>query len=268
MKECKKYQKNLVAFLYGELQGDEKKRLESHLNTCSLCRSELDRLKEVKNGADSLNPEIENVMASIDWEALQEKISEAAFEEGTSMIRQSWLRSFLQSIFQPKLRPVYAGLFLGILIGAAVFFMIFRTPHLQVVKNGEIIVPQSFLEWAELEMARRNTIDYLERSQYLLLDFVQSSLDESAGFWQSNYASQKARDLLSKKKYINQQLDKFHMAKAKAICDQIELLFFELAQISEQISMAELKRIQDLIVERQILLKIKIVKKELEKSEV
>jgi len=73
---------------------------------------------------------------------------------------------------------------------------------------------------------------------------------------------------LSKKKYIDNQLDKVKLAKAKAICDQIELLFFELTQISEDLSPEDLRKIQRLIEERQLLLKIKLVRKELQKSEV
>ena len=64
------------------------------------------------------------------------------------------------------------------------------------------------------------------------------------------------------------ELDKFQMAKAKAICDQIEFLFLELTQLSQEISEAELEKIRNLIQERQLLLKIKIIKQELERSEV
>ena len=108
----------------------------------------------------------------------------------------------------------------------------------------------------------------MEKSRYLLLDFVQSSQEGSAGFWQSDFAAQKTRDLLSKKKYLNQQLDKYKLAKARIICDQIELLFLELTQISGEMAEDELQVVRDLIVEKQILLKIKLVKKELEESEV
>ena len=58
------------------------------------------------------------------------------------------------------------------------------------------------------------------------------------------------------------------MAKAKQICDQIEMLFYELSQMSGGLSELELQRIQKLIQERQLLLKINLVKKELQKSEV
>jgi len=58
------------------------------------------------------------------------------------------------------------------------------------------------------------------------------------------------------------------MAKAKAICDQIELLFYELTQISVDLSTEEIKKIQRMIGEKQILLKIKLLKRELKQSEV
>ena len=135
-------------------------------------------------------------------------------------------------------------------------------------KNGDLTVSHEFLESVELEMARRGTIDYLQRSQYLLLDFIQSPVEHSAAFWQSAEATQRAKDLLSQKRYINPQLDKFRMAKAKAICDQIELLFYELMQIHEDLPVEELQRIQRLIEDKQLLLKIKLVQRDLEKSEV
>lgn len=74
--------------------------------------------------------------------------------------------------------------------------------------------------------------------------------------------------MLAKKRYIDLQLDRFQMAKAKKICDQIELLFFELAQITKEFPVEEVKKIQNLIEEKQILFKINLVKKELQESEV
>ncbi len=117
-------------------------------------------------------------------------------------------------------------------------------------------------------MARRETLDYLEKSQYLLLDLIQSPSGMPRETWGDELAIKKARDLLSKKKFIDPQLDKFRLAKAKKICDQIEYLFYELTQISENLLPEDLKRIQDLIQERQLMLKIRLVKKELKNSEV
>jgi hypothetical protein len=81
-------------------------------------------------------------------------------------------------------------------------------------------------------------------------------------------ASGRAKELLAKKKYLNPQLGNSRMAKAKVICDQIELLFLELSQISDDLTGAEMKRIQGMIEDRRLLLKISLVEKELEESEV
>jgi hypothetical protein len=101
----------------------------------------------------------------------------------------------------------------------------------QAVDEG-FHVSRSFLDRVELEMARRATLDYLEKSQYVLLDFIQGPIQPASEGWRKSLASQKAKDLLMKKKYIDPQLNKFRLAKAKEICDQIEFLFFELAGIS------------------------------------
>lgn len=128
------------------------------------------------------------------------------------------------------------------------------------------MMPEDFLDRVEMEMARKETLDYLEKSQYLILDIVRSA--EPSGFETSRFNSERAKDLLSKKKYINQQLDRFEMVKAKEICDQIEMLFYELSLIREDLPEEELKRIQSFIRDRQILLKIKLLKEELQESEV
>ena len=54
------------------------------------------------------------------------------------------------------------------------------------------------------------------------------------------------------------------MAKAKALCDQIETLFLELSQIDTDLPAAELAKLRSYVEERQLLLKINLVKKELE----
>jgi hypothetical protein len=268
MMDCKKIKKDLVAFLYGELRKDEKELMKAHLDACPDCRKELQHMKEVIKGADSLQEDIEKAMASVDWEELPSRITEAVFEKEAPLPREPWLAGISRFFFQLKLRPVYAALLIGVLLGSFITFMVLRAPLPREKEAGEFFVSQDFLERVELEMARRDTLDYLEESQYLLLDFIQSPSEKSAEFWQSEFASRKARGLLAKKKYISPQLDKFKMAKAKAICDQIEYLFYELVQISAQLSEEEVSKIRNMIEEKRLLLKIKLLKKELEQSEV
>ncbi len=267
MRNCQKIRKNIVAFLYGELGPEDQVRVKAHLDVCLHCREEARELEFVQKESESLIPGLSKAMLSVDWETLPGKIADEVLRQvpapDSFRLKKTWF-----SLFQLKWRPVYVGLLFGILIGSLATYLVLRSPRLQVARAPEIIFTSDFLEKAELEVARRDTLEYLEKSQYLLLDFVQSSSGVSAEMWRDEFTIQKVRDLLSKKKFIDPQLDKFHMAKAKKICDQIEYLFYELTQISENLQPEDLKRIQDLIQERQLMLKIKLVKKELKNSEV
>ena len=102
----------------------------------------------------------------------------------------------------------------------------------------------------------------MEKSQYVLLDVFESKDGGPGNF--AALRSEQARDLLQKKKYLNAQLETHQMAKAKAICDQIEMLFVELAQLDDDLAAAEMERIRGFVRDRHMLLKINLVKKELQ----
>lgn len=266
MRECKKHEQDRIAFLFGELEAEGRDRFLSHLEGCSHCQRALHEIREMTEKADILHADIQEAMDSIDWESLPSKITEAVWEKVLKPSREGWLARFMRVAFQSKLRPVYTGILVGILIGSLATLLIFQRPFVKE-KGEEFIVSRDFLEKVETEMARRETLDYLDKSQYLLLDFVQYS-PEREELREPELAFEQARDLLSKKKYINPQLMKFRMAKAKEVCDQIEFLFYELTQMSEQLTREDLERIQRLIEENQLLLKIKLLKRELKESEV
>ena len=265
---CKKTNRDLVAFLYGELGKDRTAEVRSHLDICPHCQDELRGIKGLVRSADSLKDNMEEAMASVDWDALPDQISKAVFADRSSRARQVRRRSFWDTLTLPKLKPVYAALLAGLVLGSLATLIVVRPSLLRESRGEGFFVSQEFLDRVELEMARRDTLDYLEKSQYVLLDFVQASPEKAPQSWRSALVSQAAEDLLAKKRYINPQLDKFRMAKAKEICDQIEFLFFELTQVSDQLSEEELQNIQNLIEEKQLLLKIKLLKKDLEESEV
>lgn len=267
MSECHIIQKELAAYYYQELPEAESLRIEAHLETCQECWQELNLIKKTLNGADAFHPEIKAALTSVDWDTLPDKIADQVLVkqiEKTPLIRSSFWASF----FRPQLRPVYAALLVGMTLGAALMFWALHSPQRAPLASQDVFVPQGVMESMDVELARRETLDYLEKSQYLLMEFVQAEEGGAADFWRSDFAVQETRGLLSQKRFIDPELDKFQMAKAKAICDQIEFLFLELTQLSQEVSEAELEKIRGLIQERQLFLKIKIIKEELQRSEV
>lgn len=235
--------------------------MSEHLETCLECRAEIEEINRVLDKAAAVKSEIREAVASVNWQALPGMIADrvlAGAREPEKAPRAGWLRTWALSLW---MRPVLAGLAAGLVVGATAMYFALKTPGPRPGGDAAYYASGEFLDRAELEMARRNTLDYLEKSQYVLLDVFESA---GEGASPAAFSSEQARDLLSKKKYLNAQLERFQMSKAKAICDQIEMLFLELSQISEELPAAELRKIRGLVEERQLLLKINLVKKELE----
>ncbi|HOI44038.1 MAG TPA: zf-HC2 domain-containing protein [Candidatus Aminicenantes bacterium] len=267
MNDCRRTRKNLAAYLSGELDGPHAARVAGHLDGCESCRRELAGWKDVFEKADAVRAGIGETMKSVDWEGLSARIAGRAPDQAEKPVRESRPAGILGRLFRPNLGLVYAGIGLGILIGSAATYLVLQKPSLARLEGRSYSASAEYLDRVELAMARRDALDYLDKSRYIILDFIQSSPGEP-GSAQAVLNSGMARDLLARKKYLNPQLDKRQMAKAKAICDQIEMLFFELVQISGDLPEAELRRIQRFIEDRQLLLKINLLKEELEQSEV
>jgi hypothetical protein len=262
MTKCALTKAERQALFLNSSEEGRRRAMAEHLDKCPECRTEAEAVERLLKETEAVRAEIRAASVSVDWEALPGLIADRALAGSRQADRvpsaaRSW--GWLSLL---RMRPVLAGLLGGLIIGAAAMYFVLRAPGGRPGADNAYYASGEFLDRAELEMARRNTLDYLEKSQYVLLD-VFASADESP-VAPAALRSERTRDLLQRKKYLNAQLERFQMAKAKAICDQIEMLFRELSEISEEMSAAELQRIRDFVKERQLLLKINLVKKELQ----
>ena len=265
MTKCQSKKRDLLAYLGGEMSDREREDIRRHIEACPACADEVRELERIMEGADSLGREMRAALAGIDWNVQAEKIVAAVWAKGRRPLGE--LRPARPWLSALRFRPVLAGLLLGILVGAAAMFLVLRKGTLRKPPAEAFFASSDFLSRLDQEIARRATLDYLEKSQYVLLELAQTQT-ESGECRLTEAAARETRELLSKKKYLNPQLEKARMAKAKAICDQIEMLFYELAQVSQNLTPAQCRGIQNLIEERNILLKIKLLKRELQESEV
>ena len=264
MTSCSQEKQDLVAYLLGELDETGARSVELHLEGCPSCRRELEGLKGVFNGVAAAHQDVERVMATVDWEALPERVARKVFDrprEAREPARGGlWRAPFL-------LRPAAAGLAAGLVLGALAAYFIIRPRPLKPGPEQGYYASGEFLDRVETELARRETLSYLDKSQDLLQDFLQPSALGSGGLWQAGYGQEQARSLLQKKKYINRQLEGRQMAKAKDICNQIELLILELAQIGPGLGDEERAGILQRVESSQLWLKINLLRKELQDSE-
>jgi hypothetical protein len=260
MIKCRSVRPELAAFLSGELGEDARKKVLEHLESCAACRREISGLRELLRDARTLGSDIEREMESVDWEAQAERIASAAWESRTRPEPGTGTRGF--RFFAPGLRPVLAGAVMGAVLGALAVFLILKRGPADRPAGDRYFASADFLERVDLEIARRDTLDYLEKSQYVLLDIVGPDAGASAA------AAGRARELLAKKKFLNSELDKARMAKAREICDQIELLFYQLADVSSGLTDVQRSELRNLVEKKDLLLKIRLLKRDLQESEV
>jgi len=235
---------------------------------CPQCRRDEEELRTVLKGAEGLQEDIRTAMDKVDWDGLAERIAAAAFaERPRTAVAPSRRGGFWASFARPKWRPVFAGVLAGVLVGAGAMYVLlkpgaFRGPTASLRPSGELV------DMVKLSLARREAIDYLDKSQALLLDFVQATPEAAARSLRGGDSSLRAQNLLAKKRYINRELESVEMAKAREICNLVEALFLELAQVSERLTPEEAAGIQRFVEDRNLLLRIRLVRKELEESEV
>ena len=262
MSACPMKKADWLAYLSGDPEEGRRTPVAEHLRECPECRRKEEEFRRVLEGAGAVRGEIREALRSVDWDALPDKVADYVYaraEKGAKAPAAGRVRLWFS---QAGLRPVAAGVAVGLLVGALGMYLALRRPGTGPAAERPFYASREFLDRAELEMARRETVDYLERSQYLLLDVLGSAASPDKAVRDQSAAE--ARELLSKKKYLNGQLDRFQMAKAKALCDQIERLFLELAQVGDGLPEAELARIRGFVEDRQLVLKINLVKKELQ----
>ena len=254
------FERDLAAYIAGEADEEIRRRLEEHARGCARCRAELEAVGGVLDMTSAAREELRAAVGSVDWEAMAQGITERAFRAESAHHVAARPASAWGRVFGLGLRPAFAGLALGLVVGSLAMYLALRRPSVDGAGSPVFQASPEFLGQVELALARRQTLDYLERSQLLLLDFVR----EGAGAGRPPFERAVARDLLTRKSYLDPQLGTARMSKAKAICDQIEFLFNELARLGEDLPAAELDRLRRFVEERQLLLKINLVKKELE----
>jgi hypothetical protein len=262
MNDCPMKKTDWLAYVSGDLEEERRATLAEHIKECPQCQKEEAEFRRVLEGADAVKEEIQEALHSVDWDALPARIVDYVYASAEKPVKLSAGKRIRLWFLGAGLRPIAAAVALGVLLGSIGMYLVLRRSASRPDLGQTFYASREFLDRAELEMARRETVDYLEKSQYVLLDLLGAPSGQAAGRQSLDFAQ--AKELLSKKKYLNAQLNKFQMAKAKAICDQIERLFLELAQISDGLPEAELAKVQNMIEDRQLLLKISIVKKELQ----
>jgi hypothetical protein len=268
--KCKDINPLLTEYASGQLLPAAARRIEEHLPTCKNCREEYTLIQQLNRETRRLDEECNAVMASIDWEETAHTItSNIPFEKVPRQSKKPWFDFDWSRIsFSWKLAvPAMAGIFLlGIWLG----YLFFHVTPTGPVGTSVPTSSKSSLDRLENTLARKEVASYFDQTQLVLTDLMKQCRTDGSFSLQNQVDMRRVRTLLEKSRYFREDLDNPQLLSSKPLLKKIEWLLYEIlmTNIEEDISCKKLQQLQDYIKQEQLLLKIRLVGKELQLSEV
>jgi len=267
--KCKEIKKIMMDYLSEELaDSDPLSResiaiMENHLKTCSRCQREYQVLQSIYQETNQIDDEANAVMTTIDWEENARVITQSIpfkFKKP----RQTWDFSF-QLLNWKLMVPTLAGVFiLGLWLG----YLLFYTPSQVSLSREPASKTDTALARLETTLAKKEVQGYFQQTQLLLTDLMQQCEEDGTASWATQVNRQRARTLLNKNRYFNQDLSNPQLLSTRRLLKKIEWLLYEMLTMDEEASCDQLRRLQDYIQEERLLLKLRLVGKDLSYSEV
>jgi hypothetical protein len=274
MKEykCKEIKKIMIDYLSGEPAGADPRSMvmENHLHTCSRCSREYAVLKEIYSETRRMGDAAEAVMETIDWEENAQDISRGIrideSRQRARALRPSWSFSLPSLNWKPAVLAMAVVFILGICLGYLLFYHAPQRPLAleEIFKPGD----EGLISRLETTLTRREMQGYFLQTQLLLTDLMRQCDEDGAAAWSGGASRQRVRELLNKNRYFNEDLSNPELLSARRLLKKIEWLLYEMVELDEKGSCKELQRLQDYIRKERLLLKLRLVGKDISYKEV
>ena len=255
MKSCHRIRPWLEWLAAGEIGDQERLWVEEHVRECSACRRELSGWQALLAAAGKRTAIAEAECQAIDWEAVSGIIMKK-INAADAVLKMPPRRR----IFSLALLPAAAAFLLA--LGLGIFF--WTRPRLEVVPwpDGGMVSPAT-VSRLQSGLAREEVINYLQQSQLMLTDLLQDCASEEVASWEIRLYSQKAKELLLKKKYFQQNLPAVDWLKVRNVSERIDWLNYEILQLEERQLCSQISRLQRIMENEKLLLKIRLLERDL-----
>jgi len=252
MKSCRDIRPLLEWLAADELDGDRRRLAEEHVRVCPDCRRELADWRSLL--AASGGPDTETVaeLQAIDWDGVTAKIM-AAIDARPAPSRRAPVLSFAF---------LAAAAVLLVLVGLGLFIRT-RTGSVSIPLDGNGRLSASTATRLQSGLAREEVISYLQQSQLMLTDLLSDCTSDDVASWEVRLYSQKAKELLLKKKYFQQSLPAMEWLKVKNVSERIDWLNYEILQLEDRQLCSQITRLQRIMENENLLLKIRLLERDL-----
>lgn len=257
MKTCKDIKNALIDYSTGDISSENKQRVEKHLKVCEHCSAEQRHYLQIFDNAQFVNKESEALLKTIDWGRNAQEISRN-IRSGKARSSRAFTLTF--NILNWKaLAPITAAvLLLGIWFG----YLLFHS-YPGVMNFPEKSAQQQFsLSRLEAALAQKEVSGYFQEAQLVVTDLMRQCDVNGDTFHQDQLNRKRVKLLLNRSKYFSQDLENPRLLSSRSLLKKIEWLLYEILTLDDTISCRQLQQLQDYIRQERLLLKIRLIKKD------
>jgi hypothetical protein len=255
MSECSKSRKYFVDALYHELTPEQQEFFDNHLQECSSCRSEFEKLQSTLKIMDLREQE---TLPEEFWTNFQQKLEAQLDQEEKS--KRPHVVQFINPLKMVRTVPRWTQYL------AAAILLIVIGMFIGRYFNPGAYSPEPFtqIENPSSSYVRPAAVDdrafrYLERSKILLLGIVNA--DPDAGEASTpDYSREKqvARGLIQEAAVLKDDLTDANRRKLYQLVSDLEVILLQIANLETQNDLPAVEMIRSGVERRGILLKINL----------
>jgi predicted anti-sigma-YlaC factor YlaD len=249
MTSCEMIREKLVLYVDGALESEEKRQVDEHLSACAGCSAEADEIGRIR--AWLADPEVFAPEQDLTWQLLPEKLASRAglLQDG----KRGWAGLSLAkwACVALAILPLAIGLIWTLRYQAIAPPA--PAPALAAAGN------EAFLARMHTAYAREATAQYLSGCHDLLLDFISADKTCVSDRYDVSSEVTRARQLLQEKQMLDAELRVPDVARAKALCDELESFLVSLSMAQECETGDAVHSMEQFIESNQLLLRINLM---------
>lgn len=254
MNACDSVRDTLVLYAEHALDDEENRRVSAHLEECPACREESEKIRAVIGWL--ADPELFKPAEDLAWQVLPGKLA-----AGLSAPRgaRRWI-------------PVHFGtlgwgltLAASLVLACGLVYMLQQSAPapspagVPAAASGN----QAFLARIQSLYARETTAGYLAECRDLLVNLLRTRENCEGSNLDVSLEVARAQQLLQRKRMLAPELKTPDVARAQALCDEIENFLVNLSTAQACARPEEIRRMERYIEREQLLLRINVLQAEL-----
>jgi hypothetical protein len=258
MRDCKSYRKAFIEALYDEMNPDQRRNFDAHLESCEDCAAAYAKLKSALGIMGKRErEEPEDVFWTGYWDRLADRLESP--EKISDRSESRWKRLVQTLTVQPTWAYGTAAAVGLLIIGVFIGKLVYGPSTGDKRGIAPIPIAESSPQSAEMTALDQRTERYLNRSKVLLLGLINFDA-ETEDPYTLNLPQQRdiSQNLVEEAGYLKSELSESADNKLLQLITDLEVILLQIANLESEYDLSAVDMVKSGVDRRGILLKINL----------